>query len=360
MESSKRHLENLIDGYFAGRLSFEQTEELFALLKDDPEVFDQLLSGDMPSLTTSSETYPHKSRLRKSYSELPDDQFEYLCIASQEGDLNPLQEEELNSIIANDPVRAAVYNIYGKVRLEPVAVKYAAKKSLKKITPAGRVIRMATMALSAAASLALLITTAVWLINAPENEIPGTIAATPEITIELVETPPEKNNHMTEEDRVQTIKALPAAIKSQPQALPVLAYGEPVTDEQPQYTDVRTIMPAPVSVSEARVVIISEAPSSELAEVLFDQVIDYHGPISLKEHLAMNFREKILGEELPDISPIKGYELASAGITGINKLFGWEMDLEVKKETSGEVNALAFNSRLINFEAPVKKAENEQ
>lgn len=360
MESSKRHLENLIDGYFAGRLSFEQTEELFALLKDDPEVFDQLLTGDMPSLVTSSETFPHKSRLRKSYGELPADQFEYLCIASLEGDLTSRQKEELNSIISADPDREEVYTRYKKARLEPAPIIFKRKKSLKRRTPAGRVIRMATMVLSAAASLALLITSSIWLINSPESDIPGTIAVTPEVSIEISDTPAVKDKRVAEEDRVQTIKELSATVKSVPKALPVLAYSEPVTADPGQSEPVRAAMPAQVSGTVASVILTNAAPSSELAEVLYNQTIPYHGPISLKEHLAMNFREKILGEEVPDISPIRGYEIASAGITGINKLFGWEMDFEVKKETSGEVNALAFNSRLINFEAPVKKAENEQ
>ena len=381
MESSKRHLENLIDGYFAGRLTFEQTEELFALLREDPAALDKLLAGDMPSLVASSESFPHKSRLRKSYSDLSADQFEYLCIASLEGDLDNDQIEELNFIISSDPEKAAVYNTYKMLRMEPATVTFKAKGSLKKTTPAGRVIRMGMITLSAAASLALLITAITWFNNSAERVITSTLAAgsetgderdiTPAVTEireagsdrEEIDAAPEKDTSTHEQSKTtqkQPIRELPSIVKSPPKAMTLLALNEPVTEEAYQPAPERSSMPAPVSGSEVMMVLASAVPSSKLADVLNSDIIPYHGPISLKEHLAMNFREKILGEEVPDISPIKAYEIASAGITGINKLLGWEINFEVKKETSGEVNALAFNSRLINFETPVKKADNEQ
>lgn len=361
MESSKRHLENLINGYFAGTLSFEQTEELFALLKEDSELIDKLLAVDMPSLVATSESFPHKSRLRKSYSDLSPDQFEYLCIASLEGDLSNKEEAELNSIIENDASRAETYNTYKRLRLEPATVIYKSKTSLKKRTPAGRVIRMASITLSAAASITLIITAVTRFNNSSEREISSNIAATAVVTGEIINTPASTEAVEVIKDQVHTNNEQQSVIiKPAAPTLPVLAYNDPVTDQSAQPALVRAEMPARISGGEARVILTSSTPSDKLADVLYEEVIPYHGPISLKEHLTMNFREKILGEEVPDISPIKAYEIASAGITGINKLLGWEIDFEVRKEKSGEVNALAFNSRLINFEAPVKKAENEQ
>lgn len=361
MESSKRHLENLIDGYFAGQLSFEQTEELFALLKEDTDLFDQLLSGDMPSLVASTESFPHKSRLRRSYSDLSDDQFEHLCIASLEGDLSHEQEAELNAIIETDPARSELYNTYKRLRIEPATVIYKAKSSLKRRTPAGRVIRLTTITLSAAATLALFITAVTWFNNSSERDISPTIAATSsEVNSERVPTPAVREIQEVVTEKAQAIIEKPVIVRTSAPTLPVLAYNETVTNEPDRQVLERAAMPPPVSGGEAKVILTSATPSGKLADVLYNEVIPYHGPISLKEHLAMNFREKILGEEVPDISPIKAYEIASAGITGINKLLGWEMDFEVKKERSGEVNTLAFNSRLINFETPVKKAENEQ
>jgi len=335
----------------------------------------------MPSLVASSESFPHKSRLRKSYSDLSADQFEYLCIASLEGDLDNDQIEELNFIISSDPEKAAVYNTYKMLRMEPATVTFKAKGSLKKTTPAGRVIRMGMITLSAAASLALLITAITWFNNSAERVITSTLAAgsetgderdiTPAVTEireagsdrEEIDAAPEKDTSTHEQSKTtqkQPIRELPSIVKSPPKAMTLLALNEPVTEEAYQPAPERSAMPAPVSGSEVMMVLASAVPSSKLADVLNSDIIPYHGPISLKEHLAMNFREKILGEEVPDISPIKAYEIASAGITGINKLLGWEINFEVKKETSGEVNALAFNSRLINFETPVKKADNEQ
>ena len=54
-------------------------------------------------------------------------------------------------------------------------------------------------------------------------------------------------------------------------------------------------------------------------------------------------------------TPLKSYEIAEAGIEGINKLLGWDMALVRTNDDSGELKSLYFSSRLIKFNAPVRK-----
>jgi hypothetical protein len=68
-------------------------------------------------------------------------------------------------------------------------------------------------------------------------------------------------------------------------------------------------------------------------------------------------REKILKSQTNEKGNIKAYEVADAGITGINKLFGSNMTLKKTMDDKGEVKSVYFNSKLIKFNAPVKKAE---
>ena len=51
-------------------------------------------------------------------------------------------------------------------------------------------------------------------------------------------------------------------------------------------------------------------------------------------------------------------DLAKAGITGLNKLLGWEMSLQKNTDESGDIKSYYFSSRLLKFKAPVKKSAN--
>ncbi|MCK7540263.1 MAG: hypothetical protein MZV63_59910 [Marinilabiliales bacterium] len=102
-----------------------------------------------------------------------------------------------------------------------------------------------------------------------------------------------------------------------------------------------------------------DVKAAELAEVSIADPLTYESS-TMRENIASGFREKLLGEENPDSTPLKAYEIAGAGINGINKLLGWEMNLRARKEATGEVNAITFNSKLITIQAPVKKASPDE
>ena len=85
--------------------------------------------------------------------------------------------------------------------------------------------------------------------------------------------------------------------------------------------------------------------------------ISYDERTKLGKFVADIIREKILKENTLKDSPLKAYEIAEAGVMGINKLFGWQMALDEKKDANGELSSVYFNSKLLKFNAPVKKSE---
>ena len=46
-----------------------------------------------------------------------------------------------------------------------------------------------------------------------------------------------------------------------------------------------------------------------------------------------------------------------AGVTGLNKLFGWQMALDKKNDENGQPKSVYFSSKILKFNAPVKKRE---
>jgi hypothetical protein len=109
--------------------------------------------------------------------------------------------------------------------------------------------------------------------------------------------------------------------------------------------------------------VISENPA---ADSIVPTTIDpgaevaYDDRSRIGKFIAQTFRDKILKEDTPEDTPLKGYEIAEAGIEGLNKLFGWEMALTRNNDENGDLKSLYFSSRTIKFNAPVKNNEQSQ
>jgi hypothetical protein len=367
MKSKNRDIRDLIEGYFAGRLTFEQTEELFVLLRDEPDMLNELTDNALPVLSPEKQVYPNKNSLKKSYSDLSEDQFEYLCVAEIEGDLNPEQSLELKEIVASDASKSTIYNTYRRLRMVPGTEKFNNKASLRKNTFDSRAGRISLIAMSTAASVAIIVTTINWFTQYTQNEIArqNSIVTITEPGQTVPEQPAVEN---TITNQTLTTSAPPRntdAQRERPLSEAIITTIESETagiipENSTGSQKSETSGPKPLSGDVSVVKLSSPIQSEKLASVFTGADIPYHGPISLKEHLAINFREKILGEDIPDISPLKAHEIASAGITGINKLLGWEMDLDITEKETGEANSLAFTSRLIKFQTPIKKANPDE
>jgi hypothetical protein len=76
---------------------------------------------------------------------------------------------------------------------------------------------------------------------------------------------------------------------------------------------------------------------------------------NISKFLSRTFRKGILREKKVSDAPIQTYELAEAGIKGLNKLLGWQMALEKTADSAGGLKSLYFSSRMLKFNAPVRK-----
>jgi hypothetical protein len=73
--------------------------------------------------------------------------------------------------------------------------------------------------------------------------------------------------------------------------------------------------------------------------------------------IARNFRHKLLKEKDSKDTPLQAYEIAEAGVIGLNKLLGWQMALNTVNSETGEPASVYFTSKLLKFNIPVKKPE---
>ena len=360
MNTEKSHISVLLDRYFEGDLSGGETDELFKLLNEDhfnPEVHS---SGELPVVSPGEVFFQHKSSLHKTYSDINDAQFETLCIAEIEGDLSISQSNEILNVLESDPGKYKVYESLKKLRLEPDTIVYQNKHSLKKLTLSGRLVRVSTISLSMAATIALLII-AFNFFNTSVEEAPQRGIVEQSTNIEGTGTEPIKtiSNDLQARNSEPVIHTAVDRQKESTVKMIVDEESPVISEDVIVATPERISMPGPALLASDSPLTYPEVNSDRLADISLNSPDPYQSP-SIRQSLASNFRERFLGEKDPAGTPLKGYEIAGAGINGINKLLGWEMDLNARKEKTGEVNALTFNSRLIKIQTPVNRAEPDE
>jgi len=360
----------LID-YLDGNLSDQQMDQLNLFLTENPDLKEEFNELADSRLVPSDRSFPNKERLKKSPHELPSSQFEYLSVANLENDLDGAQKKELTEIIENDPTKKEVFEQIQKLRLTPGKISYKDKNLLLKRSLAQRVIRLSVISLSAAATIALFVSIYLFLPERIPSDMMNSANNNPaELKMQdtSAESVPEKIA-ATEEAGISDKQEV-KLIASAPDYKPVIleSAGELIEENDPteaiaeyQNFEIKMISLNP-KVEITGNTIHKTLIASDISQLLVKE--DESGnPVEDKSgnpvgrFLAKNFREKILKEPAPRDSPIKAYEIAEAGVTGLNKLFGWEIALDKNKNEDGELQSVYFSSRMLKFNAPVKNGE---
>jgi hypothetical protein len=333
-----------------GKLKDDQIAELMSFLDLNPDLKEELEAVSSIHLNHAEVSYPGKDLLKKSVSEMTDSQFEYLCIAHLEHDLNDDQEKELEEIIRQNSRRRKIFQLFNKVVLHPVGSGYTTRNSLKRSLLLPYIKPVYLKLISAAAMIAFVF--AAFLV--------------------LPERKPEQNLFNAERYLPDTlsIKVIPPVQKKL-----LAASVEKIPVHVPVKNDLITILPGSwVSDADSTPSGIEKIQFSDvLSEISFEistegnQLISFNHEVvksdfydertRLGKFLSRTYRDLVLKEEVASEKPVKGYEIAEGGINGLNKLFGWEMALTKSNDENGELKSLYFSSRILKFNAPVKKED---
>ena len=341
MKPDRNNYEIWIIDYLDGKLSARDAGLLMEFLDNNPDIKEDFENLKMIALEPAAEVYNKKHELARGLGDLPDDQFEILCIGHLEGDLTAGQEAELQQIIAENPAKKHSFELTGKLRLSPPAVRYNNKRNLKRLTAGARVLRLTAAILSTAAAVTVFL---VWLFPSQKPETGMTAANntvikpepfTIELPAPLIEVPsgPSVNEAQKTVAFPEETSGLREAEKTN---ISFASYKENVrivTGYTPTLAAVRPPETAFLPAEAER-----ETGGLRLAFTRF-------------------VREKILRSENNNGEELKPYEIAGAGINGLNTLLGWQMALNQTVDESGEVVAVNFNSKLLKFNLPVKKSE---
>ncbi|MBK7132092.1 MAG: hypothetical protein IPH69_04480 [Bacteroidales bacterium] len=346
MKPDRSNYEIWFIDWLDGNLDSNQIEELNIFLDKNPDLREEFRELSPVVIEHSDSQYKNKKSLMRSPADISESQFEYLSVAFLENDLTTEQKTELIEITELDADKKRSFELIQKTRISPVSLTYAHKSKLLRRTPSQIVIRLSIIGLSAAAVSTFIITT---FLNSP-REISDSINNTASIII------PEKIIQITVE-REKEVRLIPV-IKEQADIIKTeLAVGIP-NDSVENSIIVKDNGINKINFSSDLVLSESIASNTLMASgITFSVPEEDDGRSNVSRFISKTFREKILREKAAPDSPLKGYEIAEAGVTGLNKLLGWEMALDKNNDENGELSSVYFSSKLLKFNTPVKKSE---
>ncbi len=354
MKPDRSNYEIWVIDWLDGKLDTKSTEILMAFLDANPDLKEEAESLCISCFHEGKTLFPGKESLKRSASDLPLSQVEYLSVSYLENDITPEQLADLEMSLQTNKENKQAFDKIQKIKLIPPILTFRNKSVLKKQTNGARIIRLMSIGLSAAATIAILITGYVFMqkyntrnASDPDPDTISLYTGEPFVVRTMAFTaPPEK---------------LAARKERSPAGDKITEQNSPVLTAEAQTEIVR---PTSITIPGVSVALVSEVKpdfSQYLASTnniytrkreIFDE-----DRSRFSKFIARNFRQRILKEQLPDESPLKTYEIAEAGIDGLNKLLGWNMALVTTNDAQGEVKSVYFSSKMLKFNAPVKKTE---
>lgn len=346
-----------------GNLNDPQVEQLKLFIGQNPDLGEELNNLTPLSLASQNVSFQYKEFLKKSAADISSAQFEYLCTAYLENDLNNDQKEELKEIISLFPDKKNTFELIQKTRLAPGKLCFRHKRLLRKRTNVQKVKWLSATALSAAAAISLIIIL--------YSLLPGKTSLDPDPSSYYIGSESTPHSTSPESETKQIIRdVMPAAAEkkiadgfaSLNSKKNVSTRPDPISSSSNESLIVKsdnqkiTINKVPVStLLDVRKENISNLIVSSGMPLNFPEVYDDRGRAG--RFISKTFREKILKEKSPTDKPLKGFEIAGAGVAGLNNLFGWQMALDLKNDENGQPKSVYFTSKILKVNAPVKKRE---
>jgi hypothetical protein len=352
----------LID-WLDGNLNDFQIEQLQHFLSGNPDLKEESDELTMFRLKPAGKSFLLKNQLKKTTAHLSLSQFEYLSVAYFENDLSAEEKTEVLECIENDQEKKISFELLQKMRLSPGRLSYKHKNRLIKRTITQNVIQWSLAGLSAAAIVTLVIISYVSKpseLNIDSNKTARTVSVDSAV---LKQATGIASNDVKEVKRI-----IPDKIRRETAiASPLNPYSAIPEIKNTLHAENDSVYQSP-DISRTIIDKINVPPSIDLkGEPIPNTLIALNpsanvpeyddGRSKLSRFIARTFREKILKENKAKDSPLKAYELAKAGVTGLDKLLGWEMALDEKKDDNGMLKSVYFSSKMLKFNAPIKKTE---
>jgi len=355
MVINRQNYQIWITDYYDGQLDDFQTEVLMIFLSDNPDLRSEFEDYSDFFISPDKNVKFDNSELLRKPEQLTNAQVEHFSIALCENDLSEKQKREIAQLKQSDPRFRESISTYENIRLQPDDSEYPDKALLLKIPGRRKTMSILFTSLSMAASIAI-IAGLFFIFNrhSPKDYFDVSAIAT-----------------ISEDEAEQEIQDRPPLLD--------------LTEEMPRYIPAKTEVQVAESVTVPEIIedesirldrkfrepIVHIAMREEIklddrqAHYLLAETMPYNvdlliatvdnSDMSVREFLTYQFRKQILEEEEPGIEHLKAWEIADAGIKGVNSLLGWNMELQAEKTEDGKLKDISFTSELIKFDRKARK-----
>ena len=158
MKFTRENYEAYVLYWLEGKLSGPDHDLFLIFLKENPDIYEEIEAANNVRLEPSSVQFHDKNILKKNISESRfGSDFENLCVAFLEGDLESAEMQKFESGLSENPDKLVEFELFRKSRLEAdQSIVFSPKSKLKKLTVYQKRIRIFSTA-SAAAIIVLII-----------------------------------------------------------------------------------------------------------------------------------------------------------------------------------------------------------
>jgi len=342
MKRRRTNIEEIILAYFEGRAGESEAKAAEEYLVQHPEYMTVFEKDLGLTLEPAKEEFPLRELLYKSYRDLDDDQLMMLLAAFAEGDLPQAEDPGISGLLTEAGQRKTDISGFSNLKLRPLNDRFAARRRLYKTTPFDRMLKRSLIFISSAAAVAAIV-----ILGGPASHIPaGTdvVLKNQATASGTTVAPPVNHTRLTASATVK----IPESIE--PQNL------------------TQNVNTAEVFQAEREEAIIlsdrlSESPRLENRSGLspVKQVpVSYavgtrQNEVSRKENWMVKGISSVASLVAGIRKPENTFDIAHQGINEINKLLGWNMQLQKVAAADGERDIITFRSDLVGFSKPVKK-----
>jgi hypothetical protein len=363
MQIDRSNYEVWLIDWLDGNLNDIECEQLQHFLTANPDLKNEFDELNIFRLKPSDQHYPDKRNLKRTISNLSIQQLDYLSVAYLENDLTTAQKDEFKSSIETDPEKKRSFELIQKTKLEPVSISYKNRKRLFRRTPVQKLFRLSLIGLSAAAIILLVIMTNISRPRALQVDTEKITRATGADSTKRKSAGDILAVSVTAESkRVKSVNRHKNPVIVAQKTISAMSDTSNKqliqNDSLVRYADPVAALPGKIFITEKINLNTGIVPGTLVALNSAVSIQDEEDDRSkLRKFIAKTFREKILKEKTAKDSPLKVYEIAEAGVSGLNKLLGWQMALDEKRDGNGVLKSVYFSSRMLKFNAPVKNSE---
>jgi hypothetical protein len=380
MEINRSNYEAYLLDHLEGRLSAGDQQRLREFLALNPDCDPGLEAEELLTLSPDTIRFSGKDALKKRFPEpgqpLTGFHFDLISIARLEGDLSAEQIIEHEQMVKGNAAMCKEWEKLQLTRLPESSIEYPGKAQLKK--PVGRVRRIAWItALSSAAAITFVILLLTQR-SGPVTQLSQETGSSASVIEQETEDSPELSTPSTE--KFQTVN--PSVMQDQgsgsvlqerePQQEVTVAQNQPGRMDTGYATVEDTALPGedasspdedidPESSQRIRIALANmPTPAREPVPdhirplVLPPSRVHTRNP-GMADLAEMDLQEVVEG--YAEEKNISLFSIATAGIRGINRITGSELELFAARDEEGGISGFQFKSKILNISTPVSKPE---